>query len=251
MPCVTLHCMVHLWPSDLVKERMPSIYAIKTSDPTSPEHYGLAAMAVWSTIPYSLWQISYAIMITIRRADRISAGRPTSFTWLRKSYGNTWLGQFVLARPEHLQQPTFMLIQYTYALLTMLPAPLWFYYRWASAGFLMGAFTWSVYNGAVYYIDIFGRRFQKELEQLKKDVAKWQASPEIIPKSPSMSDTTSGDHDHGHTRGSISGDFSLGDSAMESSTANRSAPNGDNMTALSTGAAVQGSSGNGNLTARK
>ena len=29
-----------------------------------------------------------------------------------------------------------------------------------------------------YYIDVFGKRFQKELEQLKKDVARWQASPE-------------------------------------------------------------------------
>lgn len=39
-------------------------------------------------------------------------------------------------------------------------------------------FIWSVYNGATYYIDVFGKRFQKELEALKKDVAKWQSSPE-------------------------------------------------------------------------
>ena len=40
-------------------------------------------------------------------------------------------------------------------------------------------FSYSVYNGATYYIDIFGLRFQKELEQLKKDVAKWQKTPEM------------------------------------------------------------------------
>lgn len=50
---------------------------------------------------------------------------------------------------------------------------------------------YSIYNGATYYIDIFGLRFQKELEQLKKDVQKWQeqktpdlagqASPLITP----------------------------------------------------------------------
>ena len=45
-------------------------------------------------------------------------------------------------------------------------------------------FVWSVHNGATYYIDVFGKRFQNELEQLKKDVAKWQTSPE-----PAMSPT--------------------------------------------------------------
>ena len=41
-------------------------------------------------------------------------------------------------------------------------------------------FVWSVHNGATYYIDVFGKRFQTELEQLKKDVAKWQTSPEPV-----------------------------------------------------------------------
>lgn len=71
-----------------------------------------------------------------------------------------------------------MLVQYIYALGTMLPCPLWFWYRWSSASFLTAVFIWSIYNGATYYIDVFGKRFQNELEQLKKDVAKWQTSPE-------------------------------------------------------------------------
>lgn len=44
----------------------------------------------------------------------------------------------------------------------------------------MAVFVWSIYNGATFYIDVFGKRFQNELEQLKKDVAKWQASPDIV-----------------------------------------------------------------------
>ena len=67
-----------------------------------------------------------------------------------------------------------MMIQYSYALSTMIPCPLWFWYRWFSAGFLFTVFAWSIYNGATYYIDVFGNRFQNELEQLRKDVAKWQ-----------------------------------------------------------------------------
>jgi len=108
-------------------------------------------------------------------------GRPTSFTWLRKSYAKNFLGKLVLSLPEVLQGPAFMLIQYCYALVTMVPCPLWFWYRWASASFLMVVFTWATYNGATFYIDVFGRRMEKEFEALKKEVAKWQNTPEGKP----------------------------------------------------------------------
>jgi hypothetical protein len=134
-------------------------------------------MALWSSVPYAIWQLSYHFLITVRRRDKIAAGRPTSFTWLRKSYSKKWIGRLVLSLPQSLQEPAYMLIQYLYALLTMVPCPLWFWYRWASATFLMAVFTWSVYNGATYYIDVFGKRFQNELEKMKKEVAQWQNSP--------------------------------------------------------------------------
>ena len=178
MPPAALHCLVHLTPAEMLKERFPAIYAIKFSEPGSPEHYTLGAMVIWATVPYIIWQTIYHCFITVRRAEQIAAGRPTSFTWLRKSHANTLLGKFVLSLPESMQSFAFMFIQYGYALLTMLPCPFWFWYRNASAGFLIVVFIWSIYNGATYYIDVFGKRFQKELEQLKKDVARWQASPE-------------------------------------------------------------------------
>lgn len=180
MPPAALHCLVHLTPVGKLKERFPAIYAIKFSEPGSPEHYSLLAMIVWATVPYLVWQTIYHCFITVRRAEQIAAGRPTSFTWLRKSYANAWIGKVVLSLPESLQSFAFMFIQYSYALVTMLPCPLWFWYRWASSAFLIVVFVWSIYNGATYYLDVFGKRFQKELEELKKDVARWQASPEGI-----------------------------------------------------------------------
>lgn len=186
MPCVTIHVLVHLLPPEVREARFPAIHSIQTSLPSSPEHYTLRAMIVWATVPYAFWQLSYHFLITVRRRAQIAAGRPTSFTWLRRSYAPTYLGKIVLSLPENLQEPAFMLIQYAYALLTMTPAPLWFWYRWASAAFLFVVFIWSIYNGAVYYIDVFGKRFQKELEQLKRDAARWQLSPEILAKSPMM-----------------------------------------------------------------
>jgi hypothetical protein len=180
MPPVTLHCLVHLTPASPLQSRFPAIYHIKYSPPTSPEHYTLPTMMIWATVPYAIWQLSYHFLITVRRREKIAAGRPTSFTWLRRSYAKTWIGKLVLRQPLWLQEPAFMLIQYFYALLTMIPCPVWFWYRWPSAIFLISVFVWSVYNGATYYIDIFGKRFQNELEQLKKDVAKWQASPNAL-----------------------------------------------------------------------
>lgn len=107
----------------------------------------------------------------------------------------------MLSLPDSLHEPAFMLVQYSYALVTMLPCPLWFWYRWLSAGFLLSVFTWSIYNGATYYIDVFGTRFQKELDQLKKEVSRWQTNPEALndPESPSTTvQTLKADGDKGN-----------------------------------------------------
>ncbi|KAL9113448.1 MAG: hypothetical protein Q9227_002489 [Pyrenula ochraceoflavens] len=178
MPPVTLHTIVHLTPDATLQERFPAVYSIKYSNLDAPQHYHLPSMVLWTSLAYLVWQLSYHFFITVRRGAKIAAGRPTSFTWLRRSYSQTWIGKLVLSLPNSLQNTAFMLIQYSYAFLTMLPCPIWFWYRWPSALFLLLVFSWSVYNGATFYIDVFGTRFQKELEQVKKDVAKWQAGSE-------------------------------------------------------------------------
>lgn len=185
MPCATLHCIVHLLSSEDQKTRFPAIWAIKHAAPGSPTAYAnVFSMLAWSTIPYAVWQLSYYFFITVRRREKIAAGRPTSFTWLRRSYSKTWIGKIVLSLPEGLQESAFMLIQYSYAVLTMLPCPLWFNSRFASSSFLSIVFAWSIYNGSTYYIDVFGKRFQKELEAMKAEVLKWQTMPEPMLQSP-------------------------------------------------------------------
>ena len=189
MPCATLHCIVHLLSPESQAEKFPGIWAVKNSPPGSPGAYGnIVSMLAWSTIPYLGWQLMYYVFITIRRREKIQAGRPTSFTWLRKSYSKVWIGKFVLSLPMALQEPAFMVIQYIYAVLTMIPCSIWFYYRYASACFLMVVFTWSVYNGATFYIDVFGKRFQRELEAMRSEVAKWQTGSDLI-SSPTLTPT--------------------------------------------------------------
>lgn len=180
MPCATLHCLVHLLPPDLQATRHPALYAIRTAAPGSPAAYAnTASMLAWSTLPYAVWQTAYYLLISRRRRDKIAAGlRPTSFTWLRRSYSKVWLGRWLLSLPDAAQEPAFMVIQYAYAVLTMLPCPLWFWSRAASAGFLGVVFAWSVWNGSSYYIDVFGKRFQRELEAMKAEVGRWQPAEE-------------------------------------------------------------------------
>lgn len=194
MPPVTFHAMVHLTPSHILADRFPAVFNIKFSQVTSPEHYSLLDMLTWATLPYGLWQLSYHFLITVRRREQIAAGRPTSFTWLRRSYAKTTIGKAVLALPESLQEPAFMLIQYCYALLTIIPCPIWFWYRWASATFLMFVFSWSVWNGANYYMDVFGKKFQNELEQMRKDMAKLQGSPGTLTPVSEPNDQQGRDH---------------------------------------------------------
>ena len=43
----------------------------------------------------------------------------------------------------------------------------------------MVVFTWASWNGATYYIDVFGRRMEKELEQLRREVSRMTKSPDL------------------------------------------------------------------------
>lgn len=44
---------------------------------------------------------------------------------------------------------------------------------------MLVVFAWASWNGANYYIEVFGRRMEKELDQLRKEVARMAKSPEI------------------------------------------------------------------------
>lgn len=187
MPCATLHCVIHLYDPEQQKTRFPAIYNIRHPGPDDPTSYAnVLTMILWCSLSHMFWQLSYYYLITVRRKEKIAAGRPTSFTWLRRSYSKTWIGKVVLSLPENMQEGAFMGIQYMYAFLAMLPCPLWLQSRDASSVFLLVVLTWSIYNGSTYYIDVFGKRFQKELEAMKAEVSKWQSLAEADPPSPPM-----------------------------------------------------------------
>ena len=103
MPPVVLHTILHLLPTTYSHTRYPALVEVP--------HLDLWRGFWISTVVHTMWQGWYYLFIMVRRKEKIAAGRPTSFTWLRKSYAKTWIGKGVNRLPESLQPFAFMGIQ--------------------------------------------------------------------------------------------------------------------------------------------
>jgi hypothetical protein len=105
MPPVVLHTLLHLIPPEISHEQYPAIKDVPHLD---------FFRGFWiSSLVHIAWQCWYHFFIMVRRREKIEAGRPTSFTWLRRSYAKTWIGKWLNSLPESLQPLAFMGIQVT------------------------------------------------------------------------------------------------------------------------------------------
>ncbi|KAG6896676.1 hypothetical protein C0992_006749 [Termitomyces sp. T32_za158] len=100
---------------------------------------------------YVIWQLLYWKFILVDRRSKIESGeRTTSFSYLL----NDKRGVIV------------------YAVLTELPAVFLLYDSSLWSGiFLVVIFAVSVWNGGGFYIEVFGRKFEREMEALRKELA--------------------------------------------------------------------------------
>jgi len=103
MPPVVLHTLLHLLPKEYAHEHYPAIQEV-------------TSLGFWrgfwiSSLVHTIWQGWYYYFIMVRRREKIAAGRPTSFTWLRRSYAKTWIGKWVNGLPEPVQPFAFMAVQ--------------------------------------------------------------------------------------------------------------------------------------------
>ncbi|EEB08027.1 membrane transporter [Schizosaccharomyces japonicus yFS275] len=177
-PPLLLHCLVHLSSKEFLKQRFPSIVNL--------DHISIKSSFKLATISYAIWQIWYYFFIQVGKRDEIAAGKPTSFTWLKKAYANTGIGIAVSYLPESFHPFAFMLIQYLYSVITIAPCAIWFRSRLYSTLFITFIFSSSVWNGASYYVDVFGRKFQKELEALRQELLE-DEKPTATASSPELS----------------------------------------------------------------
>ncbi|KAH9894374.1 hypothetical protein C8Q73DRAFT_695384 [Cubamyces lactineus] len=142
-----------------------------------------------STIIYLIWQLLYWKFVLIDRRAKVQSGqRMTSFTFLLNDKRGA-IGRALASVPPRYREESFMLGQLVYSVITELPAVFLLYDSafWSSAYILL-LFAVSVWNGGGFYIEVFGRKFERELEALRKELAEVNArsersSPTLGPQS--------------------------------------------------------------------
>ncbi|KIR28772.1 integral membrane protein [Cryptococcus deuterogattii 99/473] len=133
--------------------------------------YKWYTMILLSSVPYILWQGAYYKFISVDRKSKIESGeRQNSFRYLlndkRGPIGKALQG----IRPEH-RELWFIFGQLIYSIIFMIPpSTLYIHSSTASSTFLVIIFTVSAWNGATFYVEVFGRKFERELEKLRKEM---------------------------------------------------------------------------------
>jgi len=137
-----------------------------------------------SSIIYLVWQILYWKLVYVDRRNKVESGqRATSLYYMMNKPG--LVGRILnKVHPEN-RALYFMLGQFVYAVLTGVPPVFLLYYSpfWSGA-YLLFILSVSVWNGGGFYIEVFGRKFERELEALRKELAEAQSKSQH--SSPTM-----------------------------------------------------------------
>ncbi|KAF5387609.1 hypothetical protein D9615_000080 [Tricholomella constricta] len=145
---------------------------------------------------YVIWQLLYWKFILIDRRIKIESGqRTTSFSFLLNDKRGA-IGRTLSSVPARYREAFFMGGQLIYAVLTELPAVFLLYDSSLWSGmFLITIFAVSVWNGGGFYIEVFGRKFERELEALRKELAESTAR---------SGHSTPGSNHHSHSDSELS-----------------------------------------------
>ncbi|WWC60822.1 uncharacterized protein I303_103398 [Kwoniella dejecticola CBS 10117] len=179
-PPIVLSVIRHNYPN--AEERYPGLKDVNK--------YKWYTMILLSGVPYILWQAAYYKFISLDRKSKIESGqRQNSFRYLlndkRGPIGKALQG----IRPEH-RELWFIFGQLIYSIIFMIPpAALFINSSRASSVFLIVIFAVSAWNGASFYVEVFGRKFERELEKLRKEMELASATGTSISSSagtPSM-----------------------------------------------------------------
>ncbi|KAL9712760.1 hypothetical protein Ac2012v2_003997 [Leucoagaricus gongylophorus] len=185
----------HFYPG--ASQRFPALMQIPYLDP-------LRALVLSGGI-YCSWQLLYWKLVLVDRRAKIDSGqRTTSFSYLLNDTRG-FIGKNLSSIPAKYREAFFIGGQLLYAILTEIPA-IFLLYRspvW-SGSFLLLIFAVSVWNGGGYYIEVFGRKFERELEALRKELA--ETSARLIPSTPINHASTFFETDNS-SAGSVSPDY--------------------------------------------
>ncbi|KAG6901886.1 hypothetical protein C0995_007011 [Termitomyces sp. Mi166 len=131
---------------------------------------------------YVIWQLLYWKFILVDRRSKIESGeRTTSFSYLLSDKHGI-IGKTLSSVSPRYREAFFMGGQLgeshqltstlVYAVLTEIPAVFLLYDSSLWSGiFLIFIFSVSAWNGGGFYIEVFGRKFEREMEALRKELA--------------------------------------------------------------------------------
>ncbi|KAH8106295.1 hypothetical protein BXZ70DRAFT_919035 [Cristinia sonorae] len=173
---LTFTVIRHYYPNP--QERFPALVELP--------HLNPLRSLLLSSIIYSIWQLLYWKVVMIDRRKKVESGqRITSFSWLLNDKRGV-IGRALSNISPQNREWSFMLGQLVYSIITELPAVFLLYdSKTSSAIFIFFIFAVSVWNGGGFYIEVFGRKFERELEALRKELAEAYARSSS-PSSPSL-----------------------------------------------------------------
>ena len=164
--------MVHFMPHHVAVAKYPALKNLTTLN---------GYTSFWFNVTiYLVWQLVYYELIVIRKKSKIETGeRVNSFSTMSKGKGP--VANLLGKAPPKRREPAFMLLQFVYTIITTLPAPMLLYpSSTASAIFFTVIFVISVWNGASYYVEVFGRRFEKELLELRREMELIKTTESVV-----------------------------------------------------------------------
>ncbi|KAF8324467.1 uncharacterized protein EI90DRAFT_3129932 [Cantharellus anzutake] len=174
-PPLVFSTIRHFERGRIPDSRFPAVHKLNRMQPVRA--------LVFSSVFYILWQGLYWKFLLVDRKEKIASGqRTTSLTWLLNDKHGP-IGRMLRGvRPEFREGA-----QFVYSIITELPAIFILYDSATWSGvFLMFIFAVSVWNGGGFYIEVFGRKFERELEALRKEIAQSsQIQPNLSMPSPS------------------------------------------------------------------
>jgi hypothetical protein len=174
---LTFTVIRHFYPNS--EARFPALVALPHLNP-------IKALLLSGGI-YVSWQFLYWKFLLVNRREKINSGqRTTSFSYLLNDKRSA-IGKALSLFPPAYREAAFMGGQLVYAVLTEIPAVFFLYDSPVWSGiFLLLIFSVSVWNGGGFYIEVFGRKFERELEALRKELAESAARYDSENSSPSL-----------------------------------------------------------------
>ncbi|GAA6064173.1 hypothetical protein JCM10212_003054 [Sporobolomyces blumeae] len=157
----------HYYPTEEALRRYPAMREL-------PHLNSWNAMLISMSV-YAFWQLAYYHFVIRLRANKIKEGRATSFTYMVNDKKRL-IGKIAAKVPDGYKEMAFMGGQAIYTVVTLLPPVLVLYdSKFWSDVYLLFLFAVSAWNGASFYMEVFSRRFEKELLALRKEFEQQQA----------------------------------------------------------------------------